>query len=111
MYTHKKAFPGGGEFAKVMLRFEPLPVGEGLKVVNGMKEDWIPAGLVEAIDEGVREAAKTGVLAGKPVTDLRVTIMDAAFHEIDSTRETFRLAAQRAFWKGMRKAGVDIRAR
>jgi hypothetical protein len=107
-FVHKKIIGGGGEFAKVILRLEPLPGGSGLKFTNNVADAVIPAKLVDGVREGVQEASKTGVLAGHPVTDLRVTLVGGAYHDVDSDRRTFSLAARGAFWDGMRKAGPKI---
>jgi elongation factor G len=111
IYVHKRIFAGGGEFAKVALRLEPLPTGQGLEIVTDLVHDPVPAQLIEGIYEGVREASRRGVLAGNPVTDLRVTITGAAYHSVDSNGYTFSLAAREAFWRGMRKAGPEVRRR
>lgn len=110
-FAHKKVFAGGGQFAKVVLRLEPLPAGAGLQIVNRVADDVIPARFVEGIREGVHEASKRGVLAGSPVTDVRVIIIDGTYHEIDSDRQAFRLAARCAFWAAMRKAEPRIQSR
>jgi elongation factor G len=110
-FVHKKIVDGGGEFAKVVLRLEPLATGEGLQIVSNVTDKVVPARFVEGVLDGIREAAKTGILAGYPVTDLRVTIVDGAYHEIDSDKRTFHLAARGAFRDGLRKAGPEIRKR
>jgi elongation factor G len=110
-FVHQKIDQHGGEFAKVVLRLEPLAVGDGLQIVNDVADQAIPARFVEGIFEGVKEAAAAGVLAGHPVTDLRVTIIDGAYHHIDSDGRTFRLAARGAFREAIRKAGPEVRKR
>ena len=110
-FVHKKIIGSGGEFAKVVLRLEPLPGGSGVQFINDVADEVIPAKLVEGVREGVQEASKTGVLAGHPVTDLRVTLINGAYHDIDLDRRTFSLAARGAFWDGMRKAGPEIQQR
>jgi elongation factor G len=90
---------------------EPLPGGSGLQFINDVADEVIPDILVEGVREGVQEASKMGVLAGHPVTDLRVILVDGAYHYIDSDRHTFSLAARGAFWDGMRKAGPKIQER
>jgi len=110
-FVHKKIVSGGGEFAKVILRLEPLPDGSGFQFINDAAADVLPAELVDGAREGVVQAAAMGVLAGHPVTDMRVTLVDGAYHDIDSNRHTFSLAARRAFRDGMTKAGPQIRER
>jgi elongation factor G len=108
-FAHKKIIGGGGEFAVVTLRLEPLSDDSGLQFINNVTNEVLPAKLVEGVREGVQEASKSGVLAGHPVTDLRVTLIDGKYHDIDSDRRTFSLAASGAFLDGMRKAGPKIR--
>jgi translation elongation factor EF-G len=110
-FAHKKLIAGGGEFAKVILRMEPLPIGSGLQFVNDVADDVIPGKWAGGVQDGIDEASKTGVLAGHPVNDLRVTLIGGAYHDVDSNRHTFSLAARAAFWNGMRKAGPAIRVR
>jgi elongation factor G len=110
-FVHKKIIGVGGEFARVVLRLEPLPDGSGLQFVNDVDDRTIPARLAEGVHEGIQEASKTGILSGHPVADLRVTLIDGAYHDIDSSSRTFGLAARAAFRDGMRKAGPIVRSR
>lgn len=80
-FVHKKIVGSGGEFAKVILRLEPLPDGSGLQFVNDVPDELLPTRLVEGVLEGVQDASKHGVLAGYPVTDLRVTLIDGTYHD------------------------------
>jgi elongation factor G len=107
-FAHKKLIGSAGEFAKVRLRLEPLPSGTGLQFMNDSTEDVIPAEWTGGIEEGIQHASRTGVLVGYPVVDLRVTLVGGAYHEMDSTWHSFSLAAQGAFWDGMRKAEPRI---
>jgi elongation factor G len=108
-FAHKKQFAGGGEFAIVSIRLEPLPSGAGMQFVQGMSGKVLPTELIEGVREGIQEASKKGVLAGQPVTDLRATLINSIYHPIDSNRRTFSLAASGAFWDAMRKAAPRIR--
>jgi hypothetical protein len=107
-FSHKKQIGGGGEYARVRLRLEPLPRGSGVQFANEVTDDIIRAEWISGIQEGIQQASKTGVVAGHAVVDLKVTLLDGASHDIDSNWHTFRLAAQGAFWDGMRKAGPKI---
>lgn len=107
-YTHMKIIGGGGEFAKVTLRLEPLPSGGGNDFVNAAPPFAVPSEFIEGVEEGIRKATETGTVSGAPVTDLRVTLLDGAFHEIDSNPRTFCLAAKEAFWAAMRRAGPKV---
>jgi elongation factor G len=108
-FTHKKQIGDGGEFARVRLRLEPLPSGAGLQFANELPDNnLIRAEWISGIQEGIQQASKTGVVAGHPVVDLRVTLLSGTYHDSDSNWRTFSLAAQGAFWDGMRKAGAKI---
>ncbi|QQO20433.1 hypothetical protein JJB98_11180 [Bradyrhizobium diazoefficiens] len=110
-FVHKNLIGAGGEFAIVSLRLEPMPSGTGVQFINNVTDDILPIRLVEGVQEGIQEASKKGVLAGHPVTDLRVTLIDGKYHDIDSTQRTFSLAARGAFWDAMRMAGPGIAQR
>jgi elongation factor G len=107
-FTHKRLIGGGGEFANVKIRLEPLPRGTGVEFVNDVRNGCVPDQMIGGVEEGIREAAKAGVLNGGTVVDFRVTLTDGKYHEIDSNWRTFSLAAQSAFWDGMRKAGPKL---
>ena len=107
-FSHKKLIAGGGEYARVKIRLEPLPRGAGIQFVNNVKGGNVPDRMIGGVEEGIREAAKTGVLEGGPVVDFKATLIDGAYHEVDSNWRTFNLAAQGAFWDGMRKAGPKL---
>ena len=82
-FAHKKVIGGGGEFAIVSLRLEPLSGGSGVQFMNDVADKVLPARLVEGVQEGIQEASKRGVIAGHPVTNLRVTLIDGKYHEVD----------------------------
>jgi elongation factor G len=107
-FTHKKQIGGGGEFARVKIRLEPLPRGTGIQFVNEVRDGAVPKQMIGGVEEGIREAAKTGVLEGGPVVDFKATLIDGAYHETDSNWHTFSLAARGAFRDGMRKAGPKL---
>ena len=90
-FTHKKIFDGGGEFAHVKIRLEPLPRGTGIQFVNDVKQASIPDNMIGGVEEGIREAAKTGVLNGGHVVDFSATLIDGAYHEVDSQLEHVQL--------------------
>jgi elongation factor G len=111
--VHKKIIEGGsaplrGEFAKVTIRLEPLSRGTGIQFVNGAPPGSVPEEMIGGVEEGIREAAKSGVLEGHPVVDFKATLLNGAYHEVDSNWHTFSLAAQSAFWDGQRKAGPRL---
>ncbi|MGA1650013.1 MAG: elongation factor G, partial [Ilumatobacteraceae bacterium] len=91
-YTHKKQTGGSGQFAKVQIALEPLPVGEvpsGYEFVNKITGGRVPREYIPAVDEGAQEAMQTGPLAGYPLTDVRVTLLDGAYHDVDSSELAF----------------------
>jgi elongation factor G len=110
-FAHKKVIGGGGEFAIVSLRLEPLPAGSGLQFTNDVTDEVLPTRFVEGVQNGIQEASTRGVIAGHPVTDLRVTLIEGKYHDVDSNRRTFSLAARGAFWDAMRKAGPIVEDR
>jgi elongation factor G len=104
---HKFVRPMAGgreQFAQVQLRLEPLPSGQGYEFVDRVTPDAIPAELVPAVDQGVREQMAEGVLAGYPVVDVKVTVLGGAHRAADSTTAAFKLAGAAAFKEGARKA-------
>ncbi|TMJ46909.1 MAG: hypothetical protein E6G85_29680 [Alphaproteobacteria bacterium] len=109
-FVHKKVIGSGGEFAIVSLRLEPLPGGSGVQFINEVTENLLPTRFVEGVREGIQEAAKVGVIAGHPVVDLRVTLIDGKYHNVDSNRRTFSFAARGAFWDALRKAEPRLRS-
>ena len=107
-FTHKKAFGGQGEFAHLILWLEPLERGAGMEFIDAAPSGAIRPDCVEGVEQGIRMAAQSGVLYGYPVVDFRATLLDGAYHEMDSNAQTFALAAQVAFWIAMRNAGPKV---
>jgi elongation factor G len=101
---HKKQTGGHGQFGDCKLRIEPLPRGSGVVFVNDIFGGAIPRQYLPAVEKGVRESAARGYLAGYPIVDLRVTVFDGSFHEVDSSEMSFKLAARLAFRKCMEQA-------
>jgi elongation factor G len=104
-YVHKKQTGGPGQFAEVALRLEPLPRGEGLRFVSEITGGAIPREFIPSVEEGVRRAARAGVLAGYSVVDVRVVLEDGSFHERDSSTLAFELAGGAAFAQAQQAAG------
>jgi elongation factor G len=94
---------GRGQYGHVWLELEPLPRGSGLEFVNKIVGGVIPQQFIPAVEAGVRESADRGVLAGYPVTDIRVTLFDGSYHEVDSSDMAFKIAASQAFKDGVLK--------
>jgi elongation factor G len=101
---HKKQTGGHGQFGDCKLRIEPLPRGSGVVFVNDIFGGAIPRQYLPAVEKGVRESAARGFLAGYPVVDVRVTVYDGSYHEVDSSEMSFKLAARLAFRKCMEHA-------
>jgi elongation factor G len=103
-YVHKKQSGGPGQFADVALRIQPLPRGEGLRFENEVTGGAIPREFIPSVEDGVRRAARAGVLAGYPVVDVLVVLEDGSFHERDSSTLAFELAGSAAFAQAQRAA-------
>jgi len=112
-YTHKKQTGGSGQFAKVLVTFEPLSEeerGEGKtyafedKVTGGR----VPREYIPSVDVGIQEAMESGVLAGYPMVDVKATLEDGAYHEVDSSEMAFKIAGNMVFKEGAKKANPVI---
>ena len=103
-YTHKKQSGGAGQFAKVVMEFEPLEKGGGFifesKIVGGR----VPKEYIPGVEKGLKASIETGFLAGFPVIDFRCKLVDGAFHDVDSSVMAFEIAARAAFREAMPKA-------
>ncbi|NLJ72233.1 MAG: elongation factor G [Syntrophomonadaceae bacterium] len=99
---------GRGLFAQVILKIEPLPIGEGKQFVNQSSAEQIPHEFVPAIKTGVFEALQAGILAGYIVDDLEVTLLGGSFHEVDSTEQAFKVASSMAVKEGLSKAKPSL---
>lgn len=95
---------GRGQYGHVVIDMEPLDKGEGVEFENKIFGGAIPKDFIPAVEKGIREAAETGVIAGYPVTDFKVTLTDGSFHDVDSSDNAFKIAASRAFKDAQRKA-------
>ncbi len=95
---------GRGQFGHVWLEMEPVTDGDGVEFVNGIVGGVIPREFISSVEDGVREAAHNGVLAGYIVQGVKVTLYDGSYHEVDSSEVAFKVAASMAFQDGMRKA-------
>ena len=110
-YTHKKQTGGSGQFAKVQIAMEPNVGSEvegGYEFVNKVTGGRIPREYIPSVDQGCQEAMENGVLAGYPMVDVKITLLDGAYHDVDSSELAFKLAGSMAFKEGARKAGAVI---
>ncbi len=95
---------GRGQYGHVWLKLEPLPQGKGYEFVNGIVGGTVPREYIPAVDKGIQEAVQTGVIAGYPIVDVKVTIFDGSFHDVDSNEMAFKIAGSIGFKEGFRKA-------
>ncbi len=107
-YKYAKQSGGRGQFGHVFLKLEPQEAGEGYEFVNAIKGGSVPREFIPAVDKGVQEAMAGGVLAGYPVEDVKVTLYDGSYHDVDSNEMAFKLAASMGFKEGARKADAAI---
>ena len=105
-YTHKKQTGGSGQFGRVIIDLEPTG-GDGdggYEFVNAVSGGRIPREYIPAVDEGIQEAMEFGVLAGYPMVDIKVTLQDGAYHDVDSSELAFKIAGSMAFKEAARRA-------
>ncbi|MGA0078325.1 MAG: elongation factor G [Candidatus Nanopelagicales bacterium] len=104
-YTHKKQSGGAGQFARVIIDLEPIGTPEGgYEFVNKITGGRIPREYIPSVDAGAQEAMQTGVLAGYPMVDMKMTLTDGAYHDVDSSELAFKIAGSMAFKEAARKA-------
>ena len=96
---------GRGQYGHVFLRLEPLERGGGFEFVDQIKGGVVPREYIPAVEKGVQEAMESGILAGYPVVDVRVTLYDGSYHDVDSSEYAFKTAGAMAFKEGASKAG------
>ena len=107
-YKYAKQSGGRGQYGHVFLKLEPMEQGSGYEFVNEIKGGVVPREYIPAVDKGVQEAMQGGVLAGYPVEDVKVTLYDGSYHDVDSSEMAFKLAASMCFKEGARKANPVI---
>ncbi|MCX5212370.1 elongation factor G [Kitasatospora sp. NBC_00240] len=107
-YTHKKQTGGSGQFAKIQIAIEPIESGEGYEFVNKVTGGRVPKEYIPSVDAGCQEAMEFGVLAGYPLQGVRVTLLDGASHDVDSSELAFKIAGSMAFKEGAKKAGPAL---
>jgi elongation factor G len=101
---HVKQSGGRGQYGHVWLKLEPNETGKGVDFVNGIVGGSVPREFIPAVEKGVKEACETGVMAGYPVVDVKVTLFDGSYHDVDSDEISFRMAAIFGFKDGFRRA-------
>ena len=99
---------GRGQFGHVWLKIEPQESGKGYEFVNGIVGGVVPKEYIPAVDKGIQEQMKNGVIAGFPVVDVKVTLFDGSYHEVDSNEMAFKIAGSMGFKEGARKASPAL---
>nr|WP_269212005.1 elongation factor G [Zhihengliuella flava] len=111
-YTHKKQTGGSGQFAKVQVSFEPLDTqdseGELYEFKNAITGGRVPREYIPSVDAGIQDAMQFGILAGYPVVGVKATLVDGAYHDVDSSEMAFKLAGSQVFKEGARRANPVI---
>jgi elongation factor G len=104
-YTHKKQSGGSGQFARVVMTFEPAGAGGGTSFESKIVGGAVPKEYIPGVEKGVESVLTSGVLAGFPVVDVKATLIDGAYHDVDSSALAFEIAARAAFREGLQKGG------
>jgi elongation factor G len=107
-YTHKKQTGGSGQFARIKLVFEPGEKGTGFKFESKIVGGSVPKEYIPGVAKGLEQSMSNGVIAGFPMTDVAVRLVDGAYHEVDSSVMAFEIAARAAFKEGTAKAGPQL---
>lgn len=103
-YKHKKQTGGRGQYGHCIIELEPLPSGSGFEFVDKIFGGAVPKQYIPAVEKGIRETMEEGVLAGYPVVDVRVSLVDGSYHSVDSSEMAFKIASSMAFKKGFMEA-------
>jgi len=101
---YAKQTGGRGQYGHVWITMEPNEAGKGFEFIDAIKGGTVPREYIPAVEKGLRESLPSGVLAGFPVVDVKVTLFDGSYHDVDSNENAFKMAASMAFKEGMRKA-------
>ena len=99
---------GRGQYGHVWVKLEPNEAGKGYEFVDAIKGGTVPREYIPAVDKGLQDSIKSGVLAGFPVVDIKFTLFDGSYHDVDSNENAFRMAASMAFKEGMKKASPTL---
>ncbi|WP_299438395.1 elongation factor G [uncultured Rhodospira sp.] len=107
-YTHKKQSGGSGQFARIKVTFTPLEPGSGFEFESTIVGGSVPKEYIPGVEKGLRSSIDSGVIVGFPCTDFKATLIDGAYHDVDSSVMAFEIAARAAFREGMPKAGPKL---
>ena len=99
---------GRGQYGHIWLKIEPNELGKGYEFVDAIKGGVVPREYIPAVDKGLQDSIKSGVLAGFPVVDIKFTLFDGSYHDVDSNENAFRMAAAAAFREGVKKASPTL---
>merc|ERR1711916_226942 len=104
-YTHKKQTGGSGQFARIIMNFEPVEPGEGFSFESKIVGGSVPREYIPGVQKGIESQMDNGILAGFPVIDFKVQLIDGAYHDVDSSVMAFEIAARAAFREAMKRLG------
>jgi len=104
-YTHKKQSGGSGQFAHIVCNIEPVDRGTGYIFEDSIKGGNVPKEFIPSVEDGFKTQGYSGVLAGWPTVDYKVTLLDGKYHDVDSSAIAFEIAARAAFREGVKQAG------
>ena len=107
-HKYAKQSGGRGQYGHVWIRIEPQEMGKGFEFVDGIKGGTVPREFIPAVRKGVEEALTRGITAGYPVVDVKVTLFDGSYHEVDSNENAFKMAGSMAFREGCQKANPVV---
>ncbi len=107
-YTHKKQSGGSGQYARVKIRFEPMPPGSGYTFESEIVGGSVPREYIPGVQKGLASSVNNGVIAGFPMTDFRAVLHDGAYHDVDSSALAFEIAARAAFREGLPQAAPKL---
>ena len=107
-YTHKKQTGGSGQYARVKIRFEPLPSGSGYEFESAVTGGSVPREFIPGVEKGLKSSNDVGVLAGFPMIDYKATLYDGDSHDVDSSVMAFEIAARAAYREGILKCGPKL---
>ena len=107
-YTHKKQSGGSGQFARVKFTMEPSERGAGFEFESQIVGGSIPKEYIPGVEKGIKSVLESGVLAGFPVVDVKITLTDGAYHEVDSSVLAFEIASRAGFREGAKDAGAKL---
>ncbi len=107
-YTHKKQSGGSGQYARVKIKYAPLPPGSGFEFISKVVGGNVPKEFIPGVEKGIKTAMESGIIAGFPVTDMSATLYDGSSHDVDSSVMAFELAARASFREAMKEGKAQL---